>query len=786
MRLFKSLIRPLFCLCCLFSGAFLYAQQEASQSYPLIEEITLEFDGFQSVSDEYVFNHIQLREGMNYNPALVDQSIRSLYNTNYFEYVELVVNDAEGGAIDVVIKLIPKYTIGKIVYNGNEAYKNSRLANKGELEVGTSLDEYEVNEAAERIEAYYVEKGYSDAAVDYRISRDRDTGYATVFFDIEESTKVKITKIFFDGNESFKDSKLRKVLQTKKSNWLSWITGDGKFDEIKFKEDLELLRQFYRNEGYLDVKVDESEIDMVFKTEKKMHLTIAVHEGKQYSLGEMSVEGATIFTEGELLNAVKIEPGDAFSPAGIDDAATAVREYFTSRGYLETRVRAERVSNMETREIDVVFRVRESEKFYVESIKIEGNTKTKSKVIIRELALRPGDVFDMTRMDTSQRRLQNTRFFEEVRLNPEDTNIPGRKDLSVAVREGRTGSFSFGAGFGSVESAVVFFEMRQGNFDLFNWRSGFQGDGQKFRVRASIGTDSNQILIAFEEPWLFEQRLAFGVELFRTESDFQSSEYNELRTGFELYLRRRLFELVEARLSYRLESVEIKDVDKGTYPDADDGIADVFQEAEGKDVVSKVGLTLLRDTRDSLLFTRKGNRTTVLNEWAGLGGDVDYYKFETRTAHYIPTFDYLDQTFSIIGRLGTAIPYGSSDDVPFYDRFYLGGPDTLRGYDYRDVSPRDADDEDEAIGGNTYGLLSFEYTFRVAEPLGFALFYDAGFVNEDDTDFSTSDYADNWGVGVRLMMLGSPLKLDLGFPISNPDYVDASGSQFHFSFGTRF
>lgn len=786
MRFLNSLIRPLFCLYCVLGGAFLSAQQEAPQSYPVIEEITLEFDGFQSVSDEYVFNHIQLREGMNYNPALVDQSIRSLYNTNYFEFVELVVNDADNGAIDVVIKLVPKYTIGKIVYNGNDTYKESRIASKAELEVGSSLDEYEVNEAAERIETYYIEKGYADAAVDYRISRDRDTGYATVFFDIEESTKVKITKIFFEGNEAFKDKKLRKILQTKKSNWLSWITGDGKFDEIKFKEDLELLRQFYRDEGYLDVKVDEAEVDMTFKTQKKLHLTVVVEEGQQYSLGEMSVEGATIFTEGELLNTVRIQPGDAFSPSKIDDAATSVREYFTSRGYLETRVRAERVSNMDTRRIDVVFRVRESEKFYVESIKVEGNTKTKSKVIIRELALRPGDVFDMTRMDTSQRRLQNTQFFEEVRLNPEDTNIPGRKDLSVAVREGRTGSFSFGAGFGSVESAVVFFEVRQGNFDLFNWRSGFQGDGQKFRLRASLGTNSNQIVIAFEEPWLFEQRLAFGVELFRTESDFQSSEFNELRTGFELYLRRRLFELVEARLSYRLEAVEIKDVEEGTFPDALDGIADVYQEAEGRDIVSKVGLTLLRDSRDSLIFTRNGNRTTILNEWAGLGGDVNYYKLDAQTVHFIPTFDYLEQTFSIVGRLGTVIPYGSSDEVPFYDRFYLGGPDTLRGYDFRDVSPRDNDDEDESIGGNTYGLLSFEYTFRLAEPLGIAVFYDAGFVNEDETDFSPSNYADNWGIGARLLLLGSPLKLDLGFPITSPDEVDASGSQFHFSFGTRF
>jgi len=397
----------------------------------------------------------------------------------------------------------------------------------------------------------------------------------------------------------------------------------------------------------------------------------------------------------------------------------------------------------------------------------------------------------------SQRRLQNTSFFEDVRLNPEPTNVPGRKDLGITVREGRTGNFTFGAGFGSVESAVVYFEMSQGNFDLFNYRSGFQGDGQKFRFRASAGTNSNQILIAFEEPWLFEQRLAFGVELYRTESDYNSADYNELRTGFELYLRRRLFELVEARLSYRLELVEIFDVDRNPDPSLsgadiledgtvlNDGVADVFQRAEGEDLVSKVGLTFLRDTRETLIFTRKGNRSSLAFEYAGVGGDVNYYKTEARTAHFIPTFDTLEQSLSIVARAGSVTPFGQSDDVPFYDRFYLGGPDTLRGFDYREVGPRDPDDDDESVGGNTYSMVSFEYAFRIAEPLGLVVFYDWGFVNENDFDFSMSDYADNWGIGARIMLMGSPLKLDLGIPITSPEGA-GGGTQFNFSFGTRF
>jgi outer membrane protein insertion porin family len=214
-------------------------------------------------------------------------------------------------------------------------------------------------------------------------------------------------------------------------------------------------------------------------------------------------------------------------------------------------------------------------------------------------------------------------------------------------------------------------------------------------------------------------------------------------------------------------------------------VAEVFKAAEGESTVSKLGLTFLRDSRDSVLFTRRGNRTSLKTELAGLGGDVDYLKFEARTAHFIPTFDSMDQTLSILGRLGTAIPYGQSKDIPFYDRFYLGGPETLRGFDYRDVGPRDTVDKTEPIGGNTYGMLSFEYTFRLAEPFGLVAFYDMGFVNADDMDLNLSDYASNWGLGARIMMMGSPLKLDLGFPLQDPS-GDAEGTQFNFSFGTRF
>ena len=761
---------------------FTFAQE--AETYPIINRIIIEFDGFRSTSDQYVLGNVQLRPGMNYNPALLDQSIRALYSTGYFEFVEARVDKAQDQTIDLVFELVSKYTIERIRFLGNDKYTDSRLATKAEVETGSSLDEYLVSVGADNIAAYYIEKGFPDVEVDYRIERDEQTGYAVVSYDIDEGGKVRIDEIFFEGNEAFSDKKLLKQLETNKHGWLSWLTGSGRLDEKKFKEDLTILRKFYRDSGYLDCEINEEKVSIDFVESDEIVITIPLVEGQLYYLGDFSVENATVYTTDELLKELRLEKGDPFSPQGVDDAAIAIRDYYTSSGYLNTRVRAERVPNMETRQIDVVFRVRESEKFYVESINVEGNTKSKSRVIIRELALTPGDIFDLRRMDVSERRLKNIGFFDDVRLNPEPTNIPGRKDLGITVREGRTGSFTFGAGFGSVESFVMYFEVLQSNFDLFNWRSGFQGDGQKFRFRASAGTTSNQVLIGFEEPWLFEQRLAFGVEIYRTESDYNSADYNELRTGFELYLRRRLFELVEARLSYRLELVDIFDV-AGTPGVDDPGVADVFEEGEGEDLVSKVGLTFLRDTRETLIFTRKGQRSSLKFEYAGIGGDINYHKMEGRTAQFIPTFDAYEQSLSIIARAGNVSPFGQSDIVPFYDRFYLGGPDTLRGFDYREVGNRDDDDPNESVGGNSYALVSLEYGFRIAEPLGLVVFYDWGFVNENDFDFSMSEYADNWGVGARIMLMGSPLKLDLGIPITSPEGA-GGGSQFNFSFGTRF
>lgn len=743
-----------------------------------IAEIRIHYDGFRNVSEAYIRGNIQVREGDPYREAAVDQSIRTLYRTELFDFISAFFEpiDDDRGVLTFTVR--PKYRVSSIGFEGNERFSERRLRRQLDSGEGDFIDEFNVKSDADALIAYYLRRGHADIRVTYRIERDHETGRGEVTFIIDEGARLRVRAIHFEGNESIASPRLRRQLELKRWNpLLSWLTGSGRFNRDTLQDDLQKLLDVYRNEGFLDVEIPESDVVIEFPRENRVSLTFRINEGRRYQTGDIRVSGNTLFSDEELLEVLRLRTGDTFSPARVDQDQRELRNYYGSRGYLETMVRAERRPNLETGRIDLHYRIVESEQFRVESIRIQGNTKTKSNVILRELALAPGEIFDLVRMENSQLRLENTRFFEGVSLSPESIDIPNRKDLRIIVQEGRTGNLTFGAGFSSLERAVIFAELTQGNFDLFNYRSFFQGAGQKFRLRLQLGSRSNEVVIAFEEPWLFQRRLAFGFEIFRRETRFASTIFNELRTGFEVYLRRRLFELVEGRLSYRLELVDIFDVAERASPQ--------IRAEAGERLVSKVGFSLTRDTRDRLILTRRGNRIQFDNFVAGgpFGGDVDYWQTQIRGSQFIPTFEALNQTLGLFGRVGTVVPFGDSERVPFFDRSFLGGPNTMRGFRFRDVGPKD--ETGEPLGGNAFGYFSAEYGFQLADPLQFVVFYDWGYVNHQNWDFSTSGYNDNWGLGLRIFVLGAPLRLDFGFPLTTDEFNDR-GMQFNFSFGTRF
>jgi outer membrane protein insertion porin family len=808
-NLFQPAFAALFSLIAaggLFAQAELGARPAEQEQAPVpsrIGKITINFVGMANVSEQVVRANMVLREDVDLDEALIDRDIRSLYRTGIFEFIEVKREQLPGNVVNLVFELTPKFRVLSVLFEGNKAIKSRRLAKEIKTVSNGPLDERQIKEDAQKIYEYYQKRGFNQAQTTYTIDRNRTTGFSTVTFKVREGARVKISAVNFVGNDHVKTRRLRKEMETKKWTMISWLLGSGRLKDDEFDEDLIKLRDYYQEQGYLDVEIAEDKVTFDYPKPEKLVITIRVVEGRQYRIGDISFTGNKIFPSKLLQLLPRQRRGMVFTPSKLDKDVESLEDFYSRGGYLQTRVRVIRKPNLQTGNIDVEYQVTESEQFQVESIKIEGNTKTKSIVILRELVLGPGDIFDGVRMKISKLRLENTRFFEDpVNVTDESTNIPGRRSLKISVQEARTGNLTFGAGFSSLEKAVVFAEISQSNFDLFNRRSFFQGDGQKFRLKFQVGSQSSEVMMNFEEPYFLERELSLGFNLYRTTSEYNSSYYSEIRTGGTVYTRKRLFNWLESHLSYTYEIIDIANVDPSAPPQ--------IILLEGKTTTSRVGLNFTQDTRDKIINTTRGHYTNLGLEVAGgvLGGDNHYYKLELRGSKFFPLAEFQEQVLSVIGRTGVVDSFGDSDQtltrtftftdqtgnpvtqsfsyvpgVPFYDRFFLGGPQDLRGFEFRTVGPKDT--TGEPLGGKTYGFFSLEYSFDLVKPVRAALFYDGGFVNTDAYDFSPLDYNDNFGIGVRLFVAGAPLSLDFGIPLTT-DRANKKGNQFNFSFGTRF
>jgi len=398
--------------------------------------------------------------------------------------------------------------------------------------------------------------------------------------------------------------------------------------------------------------------------------------------------------------------------------------------------------------------------------------------------------------------LEGLQYFEKVDARPEPTEPPitGRKNLVVGVDEKNTGNLSMGAGFSSVDSIVGFVEVSQGNFDVFHPPT-FTGGGQKFRLRVQIGTERQDYIVDFVEPWFLGRKLSLGVSGYHRKLNFQSPEnlYDEERTGGRVSLTRALWkDFLIGSVSYTLEDIGIifnsgahgpllvplpksSGTDKPQFGIVPGNVPETLLKEEGHSLLSKMGMSLAYDTRNSALLPNKGQRTELFGEIVGgpLGGERDFYKLEIRSAWYFRGF-FPGHVLELVGRTGTAEAFDDTDDVPFYERYYLGGLYSLRGFKYRGISPREPGFK-EPIGGDTYWFGSAEYSIPIIERLRFALFYDIGQVSLKPYTW-TADYSDNWGVGLRLNLPIGPLRLDYGIPINHDQYNGSSG-RFQFGVG---
>jgi outer membrane protein insertion porin family len=755
-----------------------------------IRKIEVRHVGPPAASDSLIRANIRVKEGDVYTRTSVDDDVRSLYSTGYFHNIAVYNQPALDGGVIVIYEVQGKPTLSEIKIEGNKKYSRKKLLKKATSKVGEPLDERKLFTDQQEMLKMYQKAGYQRTTVRYLPPViEANTGRGTVTFEIVEAPKVKIKDVVFENADAFTQRKLRKQLKTRRRWVFSWLTGTGVLKDEVFEEDKEKIADFYREEGYIDFELKDVKQDYI--SPNRMILRINVEEGNQYKVGSVSISGNTNFSSDEILKGIRslgkeIKPkmvtGETFTPKGLMQDMEAIRDFYGSKGYVDTFVRPIKNPNTERGTMDLEYRIIDEArgKSYIEKIEIKGNTKTKDKVLRRELAVSPGETFDMVRVKVSKSRLEQMQYFDKVETEARETTVPERKDLVIDVEEGTTGHVEVGAGFSSIESLFGFVGYREGNFDLFN-PPYFRGGGQKLRVGVTIGLRRKDFQITFIEPWFLGKQLAFQTDLYHSELNYLSDVYDITQTGGRVGLTKQLPYNFQAGINYTLENISINDVSVDA--------PQIIKDEPAHRLVSKVGTTLVYDTRNNALQPTRGGKVELLGEVAGgpLGADADFYKWEARTFWYFRGF-WESHILELVGKIGVVEAYGDSVDnakpgvnpVPLFDRYFLGGVTSLRGYRYRQIGPHSAD---EPIGGNTFWMGSAEYSIPLIERLRFAFFYDIGNVYYDAYDFDFKDFADNWGIGLRLNIprLG-PLRLDYGIPITHPKGM-GGGGRFQFSVG---
>jgi len=735
----------------------------------MIRAIDVQYTGPATLSKERILAQMRTKVGQPYSNEVVQEDIKALYKTGYIRNVRIFAQP-EGDGVKVIVAVQTRAIVHEIEITGAERVKPTRLRKEIKVKLNQAVDEQQLEEARQKIIEIYQARGFTNVSVDFRIDPiDEKRGTARVVFNVNEGAKGAVSQIRFEGNAHASQKVLRKQMKTRGKTLIHFMDKSGRLDEVQLEQDLDKIREYYQDHGFIDVEIKDVRKE---RTEKgPMIITIVISEGPQYHVRKLTITGYQHTTEPKVRTLLKMKEGSVYSPKQLRDDAKAVADAYGSGGYVDLVITPEGTP-AGTGLIDVHYTIEESVRSFVNRVNIEGNTRTKDKVIRREVLVAPGDVFNTVRVDTTKKRLENLGYFAKVETYPEDTDIPGRKDLTILVQEKRTGSLSFGGGFSTVDKLVGFVELTQGNFDLFNWPS-FTGGGEKFRLRLQYGTERKDFLLTITEPYFLDRRLALTGQAFYNEANYLSADYDQRNYGFSLDLRKPINAYMYGTLGYTLQNVEIFNVASSS--------PEFILTQSGTFTESKVFSSLVLDTRDNPLLSRRGQRITFSPAIAGgfLGGDTQIYGLDLEGSQYfhLPK----DTILLLNGEIATVSQWGSGSEVPIFERLFLGGSNNLRGFPFREVGPQQ---NGEPVGGQSMARATLEWTFPIIEKARGALFYDTGFVNTSEWSFGFNHMASDVGVGLRLDLPIGPLRLDYGYPVMRDGYN--GGGHFNFNVGYQF
>ncbi len=736
---------------------------------------SVDIKGNKTVSSLTLLAKVKTHAGEALSTVTLNEDLKRLYGLGYFTDVRIEQEETAEG-VNVIFVVSEKPVLSTIKIEGNKKIHANDIKKEMQSVIGDFVDQKRVRDDIDAVRKVYEKKGFSEVKIDHALDIDPATNQAVLRVIIDEGEKVRIRDIKVEGNQNLKAGEILKVMKTKKVSWWGWFHS-GFLKEEDLQEDVERVRALYDENGFSDVEVSTQLETMPNSTD--IVLRVLIKEGKKYLVGDIALSGNSVLKTDEIVKALKMSNGKPFSRRGLRLDVSNIQDLYFEKGYLSAQIRSESLYNEGTDKVDLTYTITENDLTYVDKVRVQGNVKTKDIVIRRELRAYPGESFSGAKLKRSKERLYNLGFFEDVRFETEPGTAPNTRDLVVSVKEAKTGEFSFGGGYSSIDSIIGFVQVRQKNFDWQNHKT-WTGAGQDFSVRFEGGAVRTNAELSFTEPYVFGLPYSFGFDVYRKEINSSGSAgylFDETKTGFDLRLGKEFSEYDKGLLMYKLEEVKISSIP--------DNSSQALRDELGKNTTSSLALTLTHDTRDNIYNPTTGVLVSGTGEIAGgpLGGDKDFGKLYGVASTYFKNFG--ENVLELKARAGVADAYDDTPRVPIYERYFIGGANTIRGYRERRLGPRDPGNNDP-VGGNAYWVGNIEETFPIYPDLiKGAVFFDIGSLSEDISDFGSGTTFKGTGFGVRIKTPIGPVKLDMGYPLDDVP-GEKKKMRFYFSISQGF
>ena len=725
----------------------------------------VEVEGLRRVEVDTVLSYINVPTGQNVSQEKLDESLKQLYNTGLFTDV---IFDVKNDGL-LTIRVVENPIVNKRYFDGNDKVGEEMLSKEVSLDSGSIYDRAKVQEDVQRILEVYKRTGRYATSVTPKIIK-RDQNRVDLIYEIDEGPLANITKINFVGNKHYSDDDLANAIMSKESRWYRIFSSSETYDADKSNYDKELLRRFYLKRGYADFRVT-SAVAELSPDKTSFVLNYVLDEGKRYQVADIQITSEIKDVNvADMYSLVNLNVGDWYNDTKVDSSVSAITEELGKQGFAFVDVVPDLQMDTQNGKMKITFQIKEGERVFVNRINIKGNTRTHDEVIRREFRIDEGDAFNVSKIKASRKNVENLNYFSKVDVKtvPTDAN---RADIDVEVEEKSTGYFNVGVGYSTVNGMLFRTGVTENNF---------RGMGQQLGLDVGISQRTQEYDISFTEPYFMNRNLTAGVDLFRTEEDYQDyGSYDTSSTGGRLRLGWRYTDYLSQYVRYTYKQDEIDNVDSDA--------SHYIKEEAGSYDASVIGQTIIYDKRDSAINPKEGYYISFGNDVAGAGGDEKYAKFDTKLYKYYTIAD--DYTFKLFTQAGYIFGYGG-EDVRLFNRYNLGGS-TLRGFDTAGIGARDKNTGD-ALGGNWMIYSGAEVSFPIGlDEVGIRgrTFADMGILGKpdgisgaDDVEYSSTPRVAA-GFGFQWLSPMGQIDVDIAFPIVKEDYDETQ--VFRLNFGTR-